>query len=84
MPDKPKPKKDEPFIPSDVSRREWWPLKEACMRKGINHGTARVKTHQKPAAGKPDAVLTGKDMWHHTTIIEWLKITDNGVYAPVV
>lgn len=80
MPDKLKPKKDEPFIPSDVSRREWWPLKEACLRKGICPGTARVKVEQKPANGVPDTYLTGKAMWHFTTIQLWLLKTDNGVF----
>ena len=84
MPDKPKPKKAEPFIPSDVSRREWWPLKEACLRKGICHGTARVKIEQKPAGGIPDAELTGKAVWHWTTIQEWLRKTDNGVFLVAV
>jgi hypothetical protein len=59
--------------------REWWDLKSACARKGINYGTARVWPEHQPNGGVPDAMLTGKKMWRWKTIEAWLSVVDKDV-----
>ncbi len=65
-----------------TAQREWYDLRAACERKGINFNTVKSKSEFQPAKGIADTYITGKRMWHFTTIQGWLLITDDGVFAP--
>ena len=70
----------------DIGRRirgtggpEWYTLRAACDRKGINYNTARVLRHLQPGGGVPDALLAGRRVWHRATVEQWLQQTDEEV-----
>lgn len=56
--------------------REWWTLKAACARKGIEYGTARNQRQLQPAGGIPDGYLVGRKVWRWSTIATWLQQID--------
>lgn len=56
--------------------QEWYSLKAAAERKGVSLGTLRAKPEYQPRGGIPDKRLHGVKVWHHTTIEEWLLVTD--------
>ena len=58
---------------------EWYTLRAACDRKGINYNTARVLRHLQPGGGVPDALLVGRRVWHRVTVEQWLQQTDEEV-----
>jgi len=60
---------------------EWYTLRVACERKGINYNTARVLRRLQPGGGVPDALLAGRRVWHRATVERWLKQTDEEVYG---
>lgn len=56
--------------------REWYNLKDACVRKGINYNTAKSITRYQPNHGIPEARLCGRKVWRRRTIERWLRETD--------
>jgi len=56
--------------------QEWYSLKEACARKGINYNSAKVRPYLQPNNGIEDTKINGKRMWHRTTIEKWLEEDD--------
>ena len=58
------------------SQQEWYYLKEACMRKGVNYNTVRTKPRYQPGGGIEDALVNGRKAWRWRTVECWLKEVD--------
>lgn len=60
-----------------INMQEWFNLEEACREKGVNYNTTKTNTLYQPAGGTPDKYLHGRKVWHKTTILRWLSVTDD-------
>ena len=56
--------------------RAWWTLQDAAQLKGVSWSTLRAKPEYQPRGGRPDAVMHGRRVWRHSTIMAWLEIHD--------
>ena len=59
--------------------QEWYDLESACRLKGVNKNTLYSKPKYQPNYGKADAIVCGKKRWNKSTIMEWLKQTDEDI-----
>ena len=60
-------------------KQEWYDLEQACNLKGLKKNTLYAKPKYQPLFGKADALICGKKRWHRSTILEWLKQTDDDI-----
>jgi len=57
-------------------KRVWWTLPDAAELKGVAEGTLRARPDYQPKGGKPDAMMHGRRVWKHDTIMDWLEVHD--------
>ena len=62
-----------------VHEPEWYTLKEACEKKGINHKTILNRTNLQPNQGIPEGKIGGRKKWSRETIKKWLPLTDEDI-----
>lgn len=60
-----------------VCEKEWYDVRSAAERKGVNYNSLKSRLEHQPNGGIPDALLMGKKVWHRDTIKEWLSVTDD-------
>ena len=60
-----------------LNMQEWFTLEAACNLKGCNYNTTKTDTYKQPAGGLADKYLHGRKVWHKSTIIRWLSVTDD-------
>lgn len=68
---------DSPESNTLLHHREWWTLKQCCERKGLSYKSACNRTTLQPRRGVPDGYLSGRKVWHRTTVEKWLPLTDH-------
>ena len=55
---------------------EWLTLRAACERKGLSYNSAKSKPRLQPRNGVADGRLSGRRVWHSSTIESWLSELD--------
>ena len=56
---------------------EWITLEKACVLKGCNLNTTKNSIFLQPKCSQADKFLHGRKVWHKTTILHWLNVTDD-------
>jgi hypothetical protein len=65
----------------DVPNQEWFTLAECCKLKNLNIKTAYNRKVLKPNFGRPEGHIGGVQMWRRATLIKWLGLTDDDIFA---
>ena len=60
-----------------INMQEWFTLEEDCREKGVNYNTTKTNSLYQPAGGGADRYLHGRKVWHKSTILRWLSVTDD-------